>query len=189
MARNSRRSGRGSGRGNRGGMYASPIVEPSNFLEEDFSINLLPNADASALTAQISFDQILATLPTSSVGRFRISSVVFDPPTFILNADAGNTAVMGALQLEVVNYGGVHYEQNVTTRPLKVRCANKYGNVGQWIRTNGGALCPENSLPVPGTTPGTIAAFVMSVRAVANATSSARLELHVRIAWDDLDAV
>lgn len=170
-------------------MYASPIVEPSNFLEEDFSVIMNPVNGTDNIQAQVSFDTILESLPTSSVGRFRITSVVFDPPIVAYSGAAGAIPASGIPQLEVVTYGGVHYEQNVTTRSLKIRCSNKYGNVGQWVRTNGGSLCPENSLPVPGTTPGTVAAFTLTLKNVnTDQDATGRLEMHVRIAWDDLDA-
>lgn len=209
MARNRNKrtsGGRGRNRGNGG--YARPIVEPSNFVEMDLIVQANVRSGVSS-AASISFDNILTRLanyvPLASIERFRISSFVVDPinvsTAYGTAGDSTDTSLTNITAMavqhvpfELSTYNGIHYSQSDIDKPLRVRCSNEYNGLGMWIRTNGGALLPTGSIPVPGDTPGNTTALLLSPELVGPSVvdtndlillRSYQAEIHFRIAWDD----
>lgn len=199
MARNRNSRSRRGGRGSRGLLvrevaYATPIIEPSNFLEFDIRNTVSPAGTANV--ANITWGDIMSgaiitmsggqlSTPAqfiASMAKFRLSSMVIDPLTVVL-ADGQNIMAANATPYELImGISGNHYSQSDLQKPLKVRFGKDFGDDGMWFAGTKAIVSPT----IAAVTPASGDTFChLDMEYALTSQDSITYDIHFRMAWTD----
>lgn len=127
---------------------------------------------ATPLSHAAIYTALTNVVPAASIAKYRISSVVLDPPAI------NSSGLQGVLFGVDLGISGNHFQYSQLNRPLRIRFGKDYGDDGMWIVTNGATLS-KSSLPG---TEDTTDAFITVDPAGA---VGAQVNAHFRIAWTD----